>query len=77
MPCLQTILIDLSGFRLANFDLKPLKFLMRTLEEHYPDSVGLILVHNAPFGAKSTSHLPVGLLGIILGSQAKTDKNLD
>ncbi|KAK2601639.1 phosphatidylinositol transfer protein csr1 [Conoideocrella luteorostrata] len=52
-----TVLLDLSGFRLANFDLKPLKFLLKCVDEYYPDSVALLLIHNAPFGAKTLYRL--------------------
>lgn len=48
----QTVLLDLSRFKLANFDLKPLKFLLKCMQDNYPDSVALVIIHDAPFGAK-------------------------
>ncbi|KAG5925509.1 hypothetical protein E4U53_003289, partial [Claviceps sorghi] len=48
-----TVLLDLSQFKLGNFDLKPLRFLLRCMQDNYPDSVGLVIIHNAPFGAKT------------------------
>lgn len=48
-----TVLLDLSGFSLANLDLKPLKFLLKCVEENYPESVALVIIHNAPFGART------------------------
>lgn len=41
----------MSGFRLSNLDLKPLKFILQCTEMYYPESVGLIIVHKAPFGS--------------------------
>ncbi|KAG5973496.1 hypothetical protein E4U55_000497 [Claviceps digitariae] len=52
-----TILLDLSGFTLANFHLQPLRFLLKCMQDHYPESVALIIIHNAPFGAKTLFHL--------------------
>ncbi|TWU70776.1 hypothetical protein ED733_001133 [Metarhizium rileyi] len=48
-----TILLDLSGFKFANFDLSPLKFILKQTETNYPGSLGLILIHNAPVGLKT------------------------
>ncbi|KAG6006036.1 hypothetical protein E4U54_000245 [Claviceps lovelessii] len=52
-----TVLLDLSRFKLANFDLKPLKFLLKCMQDNYPDSVALVIIHDAPFGAKSLFQL--------------------
>lgn len=42
----------MSGFRIGNFDLEPLKFILKCAEQYYPECIGLILVHKAPFGSK-------------------------
>ncbi|KAJ3488821.1 hypothetical protein NLG97_g6125 [Lecanicillium saksenae] len=48
-----TLFLDLSGFRISNFDLDPLKFILKCAEQYYPESIGLIIVHKAPFGSKA------------------------
>ncbi|OAA55403.1 CRAL/TRIO domain protein [Cordyceps fumosorosea ARSEF 2679] len=48
-----TIFLDMSHFRFKNFDLEPLKFILKCAEQYYPESIGLIIVHKAPFGTKA------------------------
>ncbi|PQK11511.1 hypothetical protein BB8028_0003g01360 [Beauveria bassiana] len=48
-----TIFLDMSHFRLKNFDLDPLKFILKCAERYYPECIGLIIVHKAPFGTKA------------------------
>ncbi|KAL6230048.1 hypothetical protein BDW75DRAFT_80361 [Aspergillus navahoensis] len=43
-----TVLFDLTAFSLANMDYSAVKFIIRCVEVYYPESVGLILIHNAP-----------------------------
>ncbi|OAA55449.1 CRAL/TRIO domain protein [Cordyceps fumosorosea ARSEF 2679] len=45
-----TIVFDLTGFSLSNMDYVPVKFLVQCFEANYPESLGCILVHNAPWG---------------------------
>ncbi|KAG7110451.1 CRAL-TRIO domain-containing protein C3H8.02 like [Verticillium longisporum] len=40
---------DLSGFGLRNMDFHVVQFLVQVFEARYPESLGLVLVHNAPF----------------------------
>ncbi len=44
-----TIIVDLNGFSLKNIDYDFVKFLINLLEHHYPESLGVALVINAPF----------------------------
>lgn len=44
-----TILFDLSGFSLSNMDYTPVKFLITCFEAHYPESLGHLLIHKAPW----------------------------
>ncbi|KAK8927538.1 hypothetical protein H634G_05203 [Metarhizium anisopliae BRIP 53293] len=66
-----TILLDLSGFKLANFDLKPLLFIFKQVETNYPGSLGLVLVHNAPVGLKTIWRLARVWLNKELTSKVK------
>lgn len=43
------LIFDLTGFGLKNMDFHIVKFLAQTFESRYPESLGVVLVHNAPF----------------------------
>ena len=43
------LLFDLTGFGLKNMDYHVVKFLVSVFEARYPETLGLVLVHNAPF----------------------------
>jgi hypothetical protein len=43
------LLFDLTGFGLRNMDFQLVKFLMQIFEARYPETLEVILVHNAPF----------------------------
>ncbi len=43
----------MSHLRLANVDFTPVKYIMKCLSTNYPDALGLVMIHNAPYGAKS------------------------
>ncbi|PHH81421.1 hypothetical protein CDD83_3581 [Cordyceps sp. RAO-2017] len=44
-----TIIFDMTGFSLANMDYHPVKFMIQCFEANYPESLGAVLVHNAPW----------------------------
>ncbi|PFH63302.1 hypothetical protein XA68_14954 [Ophiocordyceps unilateralis] len=44
-----TIIFDMTGFSLANMDYHPVKFMIQCFEANYPECLGTILVHNAPW----------------------------
>ncbi|KAF3988818.1 hypothetical protein FT663_00396 [Candidozyma haemuli var. vulneris] len=44
-----TVIFDLTGFSLKNADNAPIKFLAFMFEAHYPETLGFIIVHNAPW----------------------------
>lgn len=39
----------MTGFSLANMDYQPIKFMIQCFEANYPESLGAVLVHNAPW----------------------------
>ncbi|EAQ84342.1 hypothetical protein CHGG_08356 [Chaetomium globosum CBS 148.51] len=43
------LLFDLTGFGLKNMDFHVVKFLVQVFEARYPEYLGVVLVHNAPF----------------------------
>ena len=44
-----TIVFDMTGFSMANMDYTPVKFMIKCFEANYPESLGVILVHKAPW----------------------------
>lgn len=45
----SSIVFDMTGFSLKNADTHTIKFLADCFEAHYPECLGLILIHNAPW----------------------------
>ncbi|KAJ4303886.1 hypothetical protein N0V88_001484 [Collariella sp. IMI 366227] len=43
------LIFDLTGFGLKNMDFHVVKFLVQVFEARYPEYLGVVLVHNAPF----------------------------
>jgi hypothetical protein len=44
-----TIIFDMTGFGMANMDYTPIKFMIQCFEANYPESLGVVLVHKAPW----------------------------
>ncbi|CAH7671827.1 hypothetical protein PPACK8108_LOCUS6656 [Phakopsora pachyrhizi] len=44
-----TIVIDMTGFGMANMDWKSLAFIIKCLEAYYPESLNVLIVHNPPW----------------------------
>ncbi|KAI9662537.1 MAG: hypothetical protein M1821_008704 [Bathelium mastoideum] len=43
------IVFDMTDFSLANMDYTPVKFMIKCFEANYPESLGVVLVHKAPW----------------------------
>ncbi|KAF9157887.1 hypothetical protein DFQ26_008226, partial [Actinomortierella ambigua] len=43
------LVFDMTGFSLANMDYNFVKFLVQCFEAYYPESLGVLLIHKAPF----------------------------
>ncbi|KAL2117551.1 hypothetical protein VTJ04DRAFT_7211 [Mycothermus thermophilus] len=44
-----TIVFDMTNFSMANMDYTPVKFMIKCFEANYPESLGTVLVHKAPW----------------------------
>ena len=44
-----TIVFDMTDFSMANMDYAPVKFMIKCFEANYPESLGAVLVHRAPW----------------------------
>ncbi|KPM38535.1 CRAL-TRIO domain-containing protein C3H8.02 [Neonectria ditissima] len=43
------VVFDMTGFSMANMDYTPVKFMIKCFEANYPESLGAVLVHKAPW----------------------------
>lgn len=43
------LIFDLKGFTMANMDYEPVKYMIGAFEAHYPESLGVLLIHRAPW----------------------------
>ncbi|CAN6633372.1 phosphatidylinositol transfer protein Csr1p [Trichomonascus vanleenenianus] len=43
------VIFDLSDFSLSNMDYPAVKFIIKCFEGHYPESLGFVLIHKAPW----------------------------
>ncbi|OAP65628.1 hypothetical protein AYL99_01600 [Fonsecaea erecta] len=43
------IVFDMTNFTMANMDYTPVKFMIKIFEANYPESLGAVLVHKAPW----------------------------
>ncbi|KAF9193301.1 hypothetical protein BGZ50_007561 [Haplosporangium sp. Z 11] len=50
-PPVETVCLvfDLTGFSLSNMDFAMVKYLLQIFEAYYPESLGRVLIHGAPF----------------------------
>ncbi|KAJ2897841.1 uncharacterized protein MKZ38_004354 [Zalerion maritima] len=44
-----TVVFDMTSFSMANMDYTPVKFMIKCFEANYPESLGAVLVHKAPW----------------------------
>ncbi|KAM3437377.1 hypothetical protein NHJ13734_004637 [Beauveria thailandica] len=78
-PPIETacLVFDLSGFTLANMDYVPVKYIIQSFEANYPESLGVILVHNAPWVFKSIWKIIHGWLDPVVASKVKFTNGRD
>ncbi|KAJ5666573.1 hypothetical protein N7462_010982 [Penicillium macrosclerotiorum] len=43
------VVFDMTGFSLSNMEYPPVKFILKCFEANYPESLGIMLIHNAPW----------------------------
>ncbi|KAH8840491.1 hypothetical protein MCOR27_006479 [Pyricularia oryzae] len=44
-----TLVFDMTDFSMANMDYSPVKFMIKCFEANYPESLGAVVVHKAPW----------------------------
>ncbi|OTA89326.1 hypothetical protein M434DRAFT_34411 [Hypoxylon sp. CO27-5] len=63
------VLFDLTGFSLANMDYTPVRFMIKCFEANYPESLGVVLVHKAPWVFQGIWKIVKGWLDPVVASK--------
>ncbi|MCJ1256366.1 hypothetical protein MMC24_004187 [Lignoscripta atroalba] len=71
------VLFDMTGFSLANMDYSPVKFMIKCFEANYPESLGVILVHKAPWVFQGIWSIIKGWLDPVVAAKVHFTKNLE
>ena len=71
-----SIIFDLTDFSLSNMDYAPVKFLITCFEAHYPESLGCLLIHNAPWLFSPIWNIVKNWLDPVVASKIIFTKNL-
>lgn len=70
------IIFDLTGFSLANMDYSPVKFMIKCFEANYPESLGVVLVHKAPWVFQGIWRIIRGWLDPVVASKVHFTNNV-
>ncbi|KAL4875801.1 hypothetical protein BJY04DRAFT_211020 [Aspergillus karnatakaensis] len=70
------IIFDMTDFTLANMDYHPVKFMIKCFEANYPESLGVVLIHKAPWIFSSIWNIIKGWLDPVVAQKIHFTKNL-
>lgn len=71
-----TVIFDMTGFGMANMDYTPVKFMIQCFEANYPESLGVVLVHKAPWVFQGFWKIIKGWLDPVVASKVHFTNNL-
>ncbi|CAP93308.1 hypothetical protein E8E15_006354 [Penicillium rubens] len=71
-----TIVFDLTGFGLSNMEYPPVKFILKCFEANYPESLGQLLIHNAPWIFSGIWKLIHGWMDPVVASKVHFTKSV-
>ncbi|KAI9372071.1 hypothetical protein BJX61DRAFT_470865 [Aspergillus egyptiacus] len=79
VPPIETacVIFDMTDFTLANMDYHPVKFMIKCFEANYPESLGVVLIHKAPWIFSSIWNIIKGWLDPVVAQKIHFTKNLD
>ncbi|KAI0436639.1 CRAL/TRIO domain-containing protein [Xylaria telfairii] len=63
------LIFDMTGFGLKNMDFHVVRFLISVFEARYPETLGVVLIHNAPFVFWGIWNMIKGWLDPIIASK--------
>ena len=64
-------------FSLANMDYVPVKFMIKCFEANYPESLGVVLVHQSPWIFQSIWRIIKGWLDPVVAAKVHFTKNIE
>lgn len=67
----------MSNFSLSNMDYTPVRFMIKCFEANYPESLGAVLVHKAPFVFSAIWNIIKGWLDPVVASKIHFTKHLE
>ncbi|KAJ5088752.1 hypothetical protein N7456_012368 [Penicillium angulare] len=70
-----TIVFDMTDFSIANMDYTPVKFMIKCFEANYPESLGAVLIHKAPWLFSSIWGIIKGWLDPVVAAKIHFTKN--
>ncbi|KAL6931904.1 hypothetical protein ACO0OL_003372 [Hanseniaspora opuntiae] len=70
------IIFDLTDFKTSNMDYAPVKFLIKCFEAHYPECLGKLLVHKAPWIFTPIWNIIKNWLDPVVADKISFSKNL-
>ncbi|KAK6608280.1 CRAL/TRIO domain-containing protein [Botrytis cinerea] len=71
------VVFDMTGFSLANMDYGPVKFMIKCFEANYPESLGVVLVHRAPWVFQGIWKIIRGWLDPVVASKVQFTNNVE
>lgn len=71
------MVFDMTGFSMANMDYTPLKFIIKVFEANYPESLGVVLVHKAPWIFSGIWNVIKGWLDPVVASKINFTKDVE
>lgn len=72
-----SIMFDLTGFSMKNADNAPVKFLTQMFEAHYPECLGIVIIHNAPWIFSTVWNIIKNWLDPVVASKIHFTKGFD
>ncbi|PKY07333.1 CRAL/TRIO domain protein [Aspergillus campestris IBT 28561] len=77
VPPVETacIVFDMSNFSLANMDYHPVNFMIKCFEANYPESLGVVLIHKAPWIFSGVWNIIKGWLDPVVASKVHFTKS--
>ncbi|KAL4959441.1 CRAL-TRIO domain-containing protein [Aspergillus stella-maris] len=69
------VIFDMTDFSLANMDYQPVKFMIKCFEANYPESLGVVLIHKAPWLFSSIWSVIKGWLDPVVAAKIQFTKN--
>lgn len=69
------VIFDMTGFSMANMDYTPVKFMIKCFEANYPECLGTVLVHKAPWVFQGIWKIIRGWLDPVVASKVHFTNN--